>query len=193
MAVPAALYLCWLVPQKHAPVGAFQWQRTSLSPWYLDLARQRVPAALRAVAVGLVVGKPLGILAACWLVLRVGLATLTAGIGRRQLLVLGVVAGVGFTMALLIAQLAFETPALLGAAKWGVLTGSGVAGWRPRSWGTCCCRLRTPRQPPCSPTKPRLRPTSEAGPLHSRPEKAGRFFTRGVGFTAAPLLQRRSA
>jgi len=45
----------------------------------------------------------------------------------RHLVVLGVVAGVGFTMALFIAQLAFTDPRLLAAAKLGVLTASGVA------------------------------------------------------------------
>ncbi len=46
---------------------------------------------------------------------------------RRHLVVLGAVAGVGFTMALFIAQLAFADAALLGAAKLGVLIASGVA------------------------------------------------------------------
>jgi NhaA family Na+:H+ antiporter len=79
-------------------------------------------------AVGLVLGKPVGILAACWAALASGLARLPVGIGGRHLLVLGVVAGIGFTMSLFIAQLAFASPALLGAAKLGVLAGTGVAG-----------------------------------------------------------------
>lgn len=77
-----------------------------------------------AVALGLIVGKPIGVLLACWLTLRLGIATLPAGIGRRQLLVLGVVAGVGFTMALFVAQLAFVDVRLLAAAKLGVLVAS---------------------------------------------------------------------
>ncbi len=79
------------------------------------------------VAMGLVVGKPLGVLGASWLAVRLGLGVLPAGIGLRQLVVLGVVAGVGFTMALFIAQLAFSDAAMLGAAKVGVLLASGVA------------------------------------------------------------------
>lgn len=81
-----------------------------------------------AVVVGLVVGKPLGILLASWLTLRSGLGTLPAGIGVRQLVVLGGVAGVGFTMALFIAQLAFAASPLLAAAKLGVLGASLIAG-----------------------------------------------------------------
>ncbi|HEX6278323.1 MAG TPA: Na+/H+ antiporter NhaA [Polyangiaceae bacterium] len=79
------------------------------------------------VAVGLVVGKPIGVLIASWFTLRFRLGTLPAGIGARHLVVLGVVAGVGFTMSLFIAQLAFTDAALLRAAKLGVLVASGGA------------------------------------------------------------------
>jgi len=81
-----------------------------------------------AVGVGLVVGKPLGILLFTTVALKSGIARLPAGITGAHLLVLGMVAGIGFTMALFIAQLAFEPPELLGAAKLGVLAASGIAG-----------------------------------------------------------------
>src|SRR5690606_6361160 len=77
--------------------------------------------------VGLIVGKPVGVLLACTLMLRTRLAVLPRGITAPHLLVLGVVAGVGFTMALFIAQLAFADPSLLGAAKLGILAASGGA------------------------------------------------------------------
>jgi len=80
-----------------------------------------------AVAVGLVVGKPIGVLLACWLTLRLRIGTLPAGLTLRHLVVLGVVAGVGFTMALFVAQLAFADVQLLAAAKLGVLLASGAA------------------------------------------------------------------
>lgn len=83
--------------------------------------------AASAVAIGLIAGKPLGILLACWVTLRLGIAVLPAGITLRHLVVLGVVAGVGFTMALFIANLAFADPKLLGAAKLAVLAASGGA------------------------------------------------------------------
>jgi NhaA family Na+:H+ antiporter len=79
-------------------------------------------------AVGLVLGKPLGVLLASALALRLGVATLPRGLTVRHLVVLGVVAGIGFTMALFIAQLAFVEPRMLGAAKVGVLAASAVAG-----------------------------------------------------------------
>jgi len=82
-----------------------------------------------AVVVGLVLGKPAGVLAACALALRFRLATLPIGLTWTHLSVLGVVAGIGFTMSLFVAQLAFADadPALLTAAKIGVLVASGVA------------------------------------------------------------------
>lgn len=85
-------------------------------------------SVVTAVAIGLIVGKPVGVLLASWLTLRLRIATLPVGITLRQLVVLGVVAGVGFTMALFIAQLAFADARLLAAAKLGVLAASGAAG-----------------------------------------------------------------
>jgi NhaA family Na+:H+ antiporter len=80
------------------------------------------------VALGLVAGKPLGVLLACFLALRSGLALLPLGVGTRHLVVLGLVAGIGFTMALFIAQLAFADAHLLDAAKLGILGASLCAG-----------------------------------------------------------------
>jgi Na+:H+ antiporter, NhaA family len=80
-----------------------------------------------AVGVGLVVGKPVGVLLATWLTLKLRISSLPIGITLRHLMVVGVVAGIGFTMALFIAQLAFSDPRLLAAAKVGVLGASGAA------------------------------------------------------------------
>jgi Na+:H+ antiporter, NhaA family len=80
------------------------------------------------VGAGLVLGKPIGVVLASMLVLKLGIAKLPAGLGFRHLVVLGVTAGIGFTMALFVAQLAFSDPALLGAAKLGVLASSAAAG-----------------------------------------------------------------
>lgn len=88
------------------------------------------PAAwyvITGVAVGLMLGKPLGVLLACSLMLRARVAVLPRGVRSSHLLVLGSVAGVGFTMALFVAQLAFAEPRLLAAAKVGILVASGGA------------------------------------------------------------------
>lgn len=80
-----------------------------------------------AVAVGLLIGKPVGVLVACWAALKARVALLPVGLSARHLVVLGLVAGIGFTMSLFIAKLAFADPTLLAAAKIGILGASGSA------------------------------------------------------------------
>ncbi len=86
--------------------------------------------ALGPVAIGaffgLLVGKPVGILLFSFLAVKAGLARLPSGIGWNAILGAGMVAGIGFTMALFIAGLAFEGT-LLDQAKVGVLSASVVA------------------------------------------------------------------
>ncbi len=103
------------------PVFALANAGVAVSAGALNSASWSVVAA---VAVGLVVGKPVGILLASWVTLRLRIGTLPAGMTWGHLVVLGVVAGVGFTMALFIAQLAFNDSSLLAAAKIGVLAAS---------------------------------------------------------------------
>ena len=80
------------------------------------------------VILGLTIGKPIGILGASWLAKCVGMATLPGGVRWREISVVGMVGGIGFTMALFIAQLAFPPGAILETAKLGILCGSGLAG-----------------------------------------------------------------
>ncbi|WIG92812.1 Na+/H+ antiporter NhaA [Myxococcus sp. SDU36] len=106
------------------PVFALANAGVTISSEPLDAVSWTVVAA---TATGLLVGKPLGVIGACWLALRLRLATLPRGLSIRDLLVLGCTAGIGFTMALFIAQLAFTDAKLLAAAKLGVLGASGAA------------------------------------------------------------------
>ena len=80
------------------------------------------------VALGLILGKPLGILALSWLAVRLGVAALPNGIQWSHVSIVGIVGGIGFTMALFIAQLAFPPGPLLETAKLAILCGSGLAG-----------------------------------------------------------------
>jgi len=91
----------------------------------LHLASFAEPVAL-AVAAGLVIGKPLGILLFSWLAVRAGLAHLPAGVGWGALTGGGILAGIGFTMALFVAGLALDGTAL-EAAKVGIIAGSVVS------------------------------------------------------------------
>lgn len=82
---------------------------------------------ISGIVVGLVLGKPLGILSATWLSLKLRIGSLPRGLSLRHLIVLGFVAGIGFTMAIFIAQLAFVEPKMLAVAKLAVLSASLIA------------------------------------------------------------------
>lgn len=109
-----------------------------LHPWVafvimplFALANAGVPITLQdatshvamAVTMGLVVGKPLGILLFSWLAKKAGLADLPEGVTWRHILGGGFLAGIGFTMALFISELALYEGDLR-SAKVGVLIGS---------------------------------------------------------------------
>ena len=82
---------------------------------------------------GLLVGKPLGITLFSWLAIRLGLAQLPTGVNWRLLHGAAWLGGIGFTMSLFIAGLAFGQSPALDAAKVGVLAASlvaGLVGWR---------------------------------------------------------------
>lgn len=79
------------------------------------------------VMIGLVLGKPLGVVGLSWIASRLGLTALPRGVTWVKVSVVGLSAGIGFTMALFIAQLAFPPGALLETAKLGILSGSGIA------------------------------------------------------------------
>jgi NhaA family Na+:H+ antiporter len=85
------------------------------------------PIAL-GVALGLLLGKPIGITLASYLAVRARAAELPAGVGWRHVHGAGWLGGIGFTMSLFIAGLAFGDPAVLDTAKLGVLGGSVSAG-----------------------------------------------------------------
>jgi Na+:H+ antiporter, NhaA family len=80
------------------------------------------------IVLGLVIGKPLGITAAAYLAVRTGLASLPADVDWRTLHGCSWLAGIGFTMSLFIATLAFDDAALIDSAKVGILTASVIAG-----------------------------------------------------------------
>src|SRR5262249_8255344 len=91
----------------------------------LGLAAFGRPLAL-AVAAGVVLGKPVGILLFSWASVKAGLARLPADINGKILVGAGCLAGIGFTMSLFIAGLALRDPQL-DEAKVGILAGSAVS------------------------------------------------------------------
>lgn len=76
------------------------------------------------IAAGLVIGKPVGILGACWIAVRMGWASLPDGVDWLKLYGVSQLAGIGFTMSLFIGTLAFSDPAAQSAVRIGVLGGT---------------------------------------------------------------------
>lgn len=79
------------------------------------------------IALGLLIGKQVGIVGFAWIAVKAGIAQLPEGVGWRKIHGLSLLAGIGFTMSLFIGNLAFTDPALIDAVKVGVLSGSLVA------------------------------------------------------------------
>jgi NhaA family Na+:H+ antiporter len=79
------------------------------------------------IIAGLVLGKTLGITAFSWLAVRMGWGSLPAGVRWSQMVGLAAVAGIGFTVSLFVADLAFDGTALLADAKVGILIASLLA------------------------------------------------------------------
>jgi NhaA family Na+:H+ antiporter len=82
----------------------------------------------KGVAFGLLLGKPIGIAFASWLSVKAGLAALPSQVTFRHIHGAAWLGGIGFTMSLFIASLAFPDHDLLAAAKIGLLAGSLLAG-----------------------------------------------------------------
>jgi Na+:H+ antiporter, NhaA family len=154
---PQWLYLAGLSREAASPLARLE---TVLHPWTgyvvvplfalanagIALGGGVIRAALTGpvglgVILGRVVGKPLGITLASLLVVRLGAARLPKGVGWIQLAGVAALAGIGFTVAFLIAELTLPGPGLQDAAKLGVLAagvlsgviGASILAWRARA------------------------------------------------------------
>ena len=122
-------------------ISPLEYLETTLHPWSsfvimpifalanagvaIHIAELGQPIAI-AVMLGLVIGKPLGIVLFSWIAVKMGFAQLPEGLGWGVILAGGFLAGIGFTMALFIAELALSND-LLDTAKIGVLAGSAIS------------------------------------------------------------------
>ena len=91
-------------------------------------ARSVVAPVSLGVICGLVIGKPIGIVLFSWLATRTRLAAMLDGTGWCQIVGVGMLGGIGFTMSLFIANLAFGEAPALETAKVGILVASVVSG-----------------------------------------------------------------
>ena len=87
------------------------------------------------MGLALVAGKPIGVVGATWLAVWLGRCRLAPGLSWGGVCLVGLLAGIGFTMSIFIAMLAFTDERLLNAAKLGVLLGSLVAAVLGLGWG----------------------------------------------------------
>jgi NhaA family Na+:H+ antiporter len=85
------------------------------------------PISLGIIA-GLFLGKQLGIFSFSWIAIKLGIAEKPEGVSWKKIYAAGILAGIGFTMSLFIANLAFGESELLNISKVGILTGSLISG-----------------------------------------------------------------
>jgi NhaA family Na+:H+ antiporter len=143
---PSAPTVRWVRLHVQETISAAERLAHTLHPWtsfvivpLFALANAGVPlsrAVLAAavgspvtagVVLGLVVGKLVGVAAAAWVALRFRVGRLPIGVTGRQAGAVAAVAGIGFTMSLFIAGLAYPDPAVQDQARMGILAGSLVA------------------------------------------------------------------
>lgn len=130
-----------------ASVSTVEWLEHTLHPWtsylivplfaFANAGIEVSTSSLRAawgsaitwgIVAGLMVGKPLGVVLASRLAVRGGIADPPEGTSPRQLLGAGNAAGIGFTVAIFIAELAFDDPAQIAEAKLAILVASLLTG-----------------------------------------------------------------
>lgn len=88
--------------------------------------RLLAPEAM-GIMLGLTLGKPVGIIAATWTAIRIGAGQLPSGVSWAQIGGVSILAGIGFTMSLFVAALAFPDPQMLASAKLAVLASSAIS------------------------------------------------------------------
>jgi NhaA family Na+:H+ antiporter len=142
-----------LSPIERLEIGLHPWVGFLIMPLFA-FANAGVPVSVEdfggpvtiAVLVGFTVGKPIGVLSFAWLAVRSGIAIRPPELSWASLAGGGLLAGIGFTMALFIANLAFDE-SLLGSAKLGILLASivsAVAGLALLTWTTAGRARPTP-------------------------------------------------
>lgn len=112
----------------------------------VDLGALVVDPVAVGVYLGMLLGKPVGIAGVTFVLVKAGLAELPRGVRWPHIVGVGILGGIGFTMSILIAGLAFtEIPAELLAAKTAILVGSVSAALLGLAYMHLACRGRAAR------------------------------------------------
>ncbi|UEA16769.1 Na+/H+ antiporter NhaA [Pasteurella canis] len=110
------------------PLFAFCNAGVSLLGMGIDNLTSTLPVG---IALGLLVGKPLGIFSFCFIAVKLGIAKLSEGINFKQIFAVSVLCGIGFTMSMFLAGLAFggetSNENVTALARLGILMGSGLS------------------------------------------------------------------
>jgi NhaA family Na+:H+ antiporter len=125
-------------PLRHLEHGLHPWVAFMVLPLFafanagvrfdtlsLDLRSAALPAG---IALGLVIGKQIGVFGTAWAMIRLGLASMPRATTWSMLYGVSLLCGIGFTMSLFIGGLAFDDAALASGVRAGVLSGSLVSG-----------------------------------------------------------------
>lgn len=124
---PAKTLARWLHPwTKYVILPLFAFANAGVSLTHIQLS-DMTSALPIGVALGLFIGKPLGIFSISWLAVKLKIATLPEGINFKQIFAVSVLCGIGFTMSMFITSLAFSDPAMADLARLGILMGSTLA------------------------------------------------------------------
>ncbi|MBY8336519.1 Na+/H+ antiporter NhaA [Alteriqipengyuania sp. NZ-12B] len=107
-------------------IPIFGFANAGVSLGGLEFADLLAPLPL-GIALGLLIGKQIGIFGFAFLAVKTGLARLPENVGWRQVHGVSLLAAIGFTMSLFIGNLAFDSAAQVDAVKIGVLSGSVIA------------------------------------------------------------------
>jgi NhaA family Na+:H+ antiporter len=142
--VPVWLYLSSLTREAVAPLDRFEhtlhlWTSFAIMPLFalanagIEISAGTLGDAFTnrttiGIVAGLVVGKLVGVTGFAWLATKLRIARLPQGVSWPHVMAVGAVAGIGFTVSLFIASLAFSDPDVLEPAKLGVFAASVIAG-----------------------------------------------------------------
>ncbi len=119
----------WHIPVAYLVIPVFALANAGIPLELSRLGEALTHPVMLGVSLGLVLGKFIGISGACWLLLKLGVASLPKDTRFSQIAGVSLLAGIGFTMSIFVAQLGFgESEDLLLMAKMGILAGSLLAG-----------------------------------------------------------------
>jgi NhaA family Na+:H+ antiporter len=119
----------WHLPVAFLVIPVFAFINAGIPIAFDQIGEALTHPVTLGVMVGLVLGKFLGIVAASWLAIRLGIGQLPAGTRFSQIMGVALLGGIGFTMSIFIAELGFlHQPEMLVMAKTGILGASLLAG-----------------------------------------------------------------